>query len=116
MVLVEGLNLKAKRIPKKQLEPVWKSLTDKPYPKIKALILNDSDFNHIIELRQCPEDMMREIEEWGRVLTTKGTDACIFNGDYKEKNEYTILIREKPYHKIEEIIPHELSHIIRGDL
>lgn len=116
MVVVEGLNIKAKRIPKKQLIDVWKTLTDKPYPKIKALILTDDDFNHVIEHRQCPEDMIREIEEWGRVLPTKGTDACIFNGDHKEKTDYIILIRENPYHQLKEIIPHELSHIIRGDL
>jgi hypothetical protein len=116
MVLVEGLNLKAKRVPKKQLLQVWKSLTDKPYPKIQALILNDNDFNHILEHRQCPDDILREIQEWGRILSTKDTDACIFSGDHKQQADYIILIREKPYHKIEEIIPHELTHIIRGDL
>jgi hypothetical protein len=116
MVLVEGLNIKAKRIPKKHLLEVWKTLTDKPYPKIKALILTDADFNHVIEHRQCPEDMLREIEEWGRVLPTKGTDACVFNGDNKEKAAFIILVRENPHHKLEEIIPHELLHIIKGDL
>jgi hypothetical protein len=116
MVIVEGLNIKAKRIPKKQLQQTWENLTDKPYPKIKALILTDDDFNHVIEHRQCPEDMLREIEEWGRVLSTKGTDACIFNGDNKEKADYIILVRENPYHSLEEIIAHELAHIIRGDL
>jgi hypothetical protein len=113
MVIVEGLNIKAKRVPKKQLLQVWESLTDQPYPNIKALILSDNDFNHVIEHRACPEDMLREIEEWGRVLSTKGTDACIFNG---EAADYVILVRENPYHKIEEILPHELLHIINGDL
>jgi hypothetical protein len=116
MVVVEGFNVKAKRIPKKHLLEVWKTLTNKPYPKIKALVLNDDDFNRIIECRQCTEDMIREIQEWGRVLPTKGTDACVFNGNYKEKADFIILIRENPYHQLEEIIPHELSHIIRGDL
>ena len=116
MVLVEGLSLKAKRIPKKQLVPVWESLTDKPYPKINALIVSDTDFNRILKRRQCPEDMLREIEEWGRVLSTKGTDACVFNGDCKGKADFVILIRENPYHKIDDIVQHELSHIIRGDL
>jgi hypothetical protein len=116
LVLVEGLELEIKRIPKKELIMVWKSLTDKPFPKIKAMILSDDDFNHVIEHRNCPEDALREIEEWGRILSTKGTDACVFNGDDKEKADYIILIRKNPYHKLEEIIPHELSHIIRGDL
>lgn len=113
MVIVEGLNVKAKYVPKRQLIHFWESLTDKPFPKVKALILSDNDFNHVLEHRQCPDDMLREIEEWGRVLPTQGTDACVFNG---EKADYTILIRENPYHKIEEILPHELLHIIRGDL
>ena len=71
MVLVEGLKLKAKRIPKKQLMAMWKTLTDKPFPKIKALILNDNDFNHVIEHRHCPEDALRELQEWGRLFQPK---------------------------------------------
>jgi len=116
MVLVEGFKLKAKTIPKKQLEAIWKTLTDKPYPKIKALILNDNDFNHVIEHRRCTEDALRELQEWGRVLSTEGTDACIFNGDKTVKADYVILVRESPYHSLKEIIQHELSHIIKGDL
>ncbi len=116
MVLVEGLKLEAKRIPKKQLMVLWKTLTDKPYPKIKALILNDDDFNHVIEHRHCTEDALRELQEWGRVLSTEGTDACIFNADETAKVDYVILVRENPYHSLKEIIQHELSHIIKGDL
>jgi hypothetical protein len=116
MVLVEGLKLKAKSIPKKQLEAIWKTLTDKPYPKIKALILNDDDFNHVIEHRHCTEDALRELQEWGRVLSTEGTDACIFNGDKTAKADYVILVRDNPYHDLKEILEHELSHILKGDL
>lgn len=116
MVLVEGIRLKAKSIPKKQLVTLWKTLTDKPFPKIKALILNDDDFNHIIEHRHCTEDALRELQEWGRVLSTKGTDACIFNADETAQADYIILVRANPYHSLEEIIQHELSHIIHGDL
>ena len=116
MVLVEGMMLKTKRIPKKLLIANWKKLTDKPYPKITALILSDEDFNHVIEHQGCHEDLLREIQEWGRLLSTQGTDACVFNSDSTNKSEYTILIRKNPYHTLEEIIQHELSHIIRGDL
>lgn len=116
-VLVEGMQMKAKRITEKQLHKAWASLSTKPFPKIKALTLSDEDFNHIIDVRRCPEDNMREIEEWGRILSTKGTDACVFNADLTtEGAEYIILVRQTPYHTLEEIIIHELAHIARGDL
>jgi hypothetical protein len=114
MVLVEGIQMKAKRIHEKQLVKAWKNLSSKPMPKILALQLSDEDFNHVIDLRRCPEDNIREIEEWGRVLSTSGTDACVFNGD--EGIDYVILVRQNPYHSMEEIIVHELRHIARGDL
>jgi hypothetical protein len=116
MVLVEGIDMKAKRIPKKHLVTAWKTLSSKPFPKVKALKLNDDDFNHVVQHRHCPEDELREIEEWGRTLSTKGTDACVFNADETADAEYIILVRENPYHSLGEIILHELSHIARGDL
>ncbi len=118
MVLVEGVEIKkaAKPIRKRQLVKAWRTLSRKPLPKVKALKLSDEDFNHVIEHRQCVEDDLREIEEWGRVLSTSGTDACVFNAEETEDAEYVILVREKPYNSLNQIILHELSHIARGDL
>ena len=115
-MLVEGLQMNAKSIPKKQLAAAWKTLSTTPFPKVKALKVSDDDFNHVLEHRRCLEDDFREIEEWGRVLSTKGTDACVFNGEKTDGADYIILIRENPYHSLDEIIVHELSHIARGDL
>jgi hypothetical protein len=115
-MLAEGINMRAKRIPKKQLVTAWRTLSSKPLPKVKALKLSDDDFNHVLQQRHCLEDDFREIEEWGRILSTKGTDACVFNGDENDDVDYVILVRENPYHSIDEIIVHELSHISRGDL
>ena len=109
--------MKAKHIPKNQLAKAWKTLSSKPLPKVKALKLSDEDFNYVIQHRHCVEDDLREIEEWGKVLSTKGTDACVFNADDTDDDtEYIILVRENPYHSLNEIILHELSHIARGDL
>ncbi len=117
MVLVEGMQMNAKRITEKQLEKAWAILSTKPLPKVKALTLSDEDFNHVIDVRRCPEDDMREIEEWGRILSTKGTDACVFNADQTtEGADFIILVRQTPYHSLEEILVHELAHIARGDL
>jgi len=116
MVLVEDLEMQGEHIPQRQLAAAWKKLSKKPFPKVKAIRLSDEDFNHAIQHRRCLEDELREIEEWGRVLPTKGTDACIFNAEDTDDADYIILIRQNPYHTLEEIIIHELAHIARGDL
>ena len=116
MVLVEELEMHGEIIPQRQLVASWKKLSKKPFPKVKALRLNDEDFNEAIRNRRCFEDDLREIREWGRVLPTKGTDACIFNAEDTKYVDYVILIRQNPYHSLEEIIRHELAHIARGDL
>jgi hypothetical protein len=116
MVLVEGTKMKVKRIPEKQLVKAWKTLSRKQLPKVRALKLSDKDFNHAIQHRHCFEDDLRELKEWSRILSTWATDACVFNADETDDAEYVILVRENPYHSIDEIIVHELSHIARGDL
>jgi hypothetical protein len=115
-VLVEGIQMKAKPIPKRQLVTAWKTLSNKPFPKVKALKLTDDDFNHVLQHRHCLEDDLRELEEWGRILSTKGTDACVFNAEQTDGADFIILVRENPYHSLKEIILHELTHIARGDL
>ncbi len=116
IVTVEGQEMKSKRIHQNKLVKAWKTLSRKPIPRIKALRLSDDDFNEVINQRRCFEDNLREIEEWGSVLSTKGTDACVFKASEKEGGEYVILVREKPFHAIDEIIMHELSHIASGDI
>ena len=116
MITIEGIKVKAKTIPKELLISAWKTLTNEPFPKVKAFQLNDSDFNRVIQLRRCEEDEIREMEEWGRVLTTRGTDACVLTAHEYPDVDYLILIRKNPYHNLREIIRHELSHIAKGDL
>jgi hypothetical protein len=116
MVTIEGIKVNAKTIPKRQLLAEWKTLTDQPFPKMKAFQLKDGDFNRVMRFRRCREDEVREVIEWSRVLTAKGTDACVFNADESAGLEYIILIREKPYHSLHEIIKHELAHVAGGDL
>jgi hypothetical protein len=116
VINIEGIKVKAKTIPKQQLISEWRKLTCKPFPKVRAFRLKDEDFDRVIRLRRCREDEFRELEEWNTILTTEGTDACIFNAEEKSSFDYMILIRENPYHRLEKIIQHEFSHIVRGDL
>ena len=116
MGLAKGVKMKAKHVSKNKLTKAWKKLSGKPLPKVKAFKLGDEDFDYVIQHRHCLEDDLREIEEWGRVLSTKGTDACIFDADEAEDADYIILVRKNSYHSLDDIILHELSHIARGDL
>ncbi len=116
VIMIEGISVRTKSIPKKVLIETWKKLTRKPFPKINAYRLDDDDFDRIIRLRRCVEDEQRELEEWNRILTTEGTDACVFNTAEKTGVDFMILIRKSHFHGIEEIIEHELLHIVKGDL
>jgi hypothetical protein len=116
MVLVEGVELNAEYIPKSKLVTTWKTLSNEPFPRIKALRLIDEDFDHVIQHRRCFEDDLCEMEEWGRLLSVKGTDACVFNASEEDEADYIILVRKTPYHTLDEILLHELLHIAKGDL
>ena len=116
LIAIEGIRVKAKAIPQRQLISIWRRLTSKPFPRVKAFQLKDDAFDRIICLRRCEEDELRELEEWNTFLTTKGTDACVFNAEEASGFDFMILIREKHYHDLERIIEHELAHIARGDL
>ena len=114
MITIEGIRVKSKTIPQKKLVAIWDMLTSKPFPKVKAFQLGDDDFERVIRFRRCDEDMERELEEWGKVLSTEGTDACVFN-NAGTIAEYVVLVRENPYHNIAKILEHELSHIAREE-
>jgi hypothetical protein len=116
MITIAGVKVKARTIPKRQLLPIWETLTTEPFPRVKAFQLEDEDFDYVMQTRNCEEDEHREKEEWGRVLSAGGTDACVFNSDEFADIDYVILIRESPYHSVEEVLEHELSHIVRRDL
>jgi hypothetical protein len=116
MIMIEGVKVKARTIPRKRLFSIWKTLTNEPFPKVKAFQLEDEDFEYVIQTRNCKEDERREKEEWGRVLSAGGTDACVFNSDEFADIDYVILIRESPYHGFMEVLEHELFHIVRRDL
>ena len=116
MVVIQGIRIKTKAIPKRQLESMWRELSSKPFPKVKAFQLKDEDFERVLRLRGCAEDEQREMQEWNTILTTEGTDACVFNAEEASGFDYTILVRENPYHSLGDIIRHELSHIVKGDL
>lgn len=116
LITLEGLRVRAKTIPKNRLVSIWKTLTREPFPEVKAFRMEDEDFEYVLQIKKCTADERREMEEWGRVLSTRGTDACVFNAGENAEVDYVILIRENPYHDTRAILEHELRHIARGDL
>jgi hypothetical protein len=106
LISVEGTKLKAKPIPKKQLLTLWKTLTSKPYPRLKAFKLSARNFDRAIRLRRCKEEQLRELKEWDNILSTEGTDACVFNTEETTGLDIMILIRENHYHELEKILKH----------
>jgi len=113
---IEGSEFKTRIVPRKTVISIWKMLTEKPFPRVMVFQLKDNDFDLAIELMRCRDDQIREIQEWGGVLSTEGTDACVFNDDESADFDYVVLIREDPFHSLGEILRHELVHIVRGDL
>lgn len=116
MVNIDEFDVNARSIPKKQLVSIWRTLTNQPFPNVRAFSLQDEDFEYVLRLRKCRDDERREMLEWGRILSTKGTDACVFNAEEGADVDYVILIRDNPHHRPREILEHELRHIARGDL
>ena len=113
---LEGMRIRGNVIPRNRLISIWNRLTTKPFPKVAAFQLEERDFEHILQLRRCREDELREVQEWGRMLPVKGTDACVLNAEGFVDLDYVIFIRENPYHALDKILEHELSHIANGDL
>jgi hypothetical protein len=116
MITIEGIKVKNHVVPKSKLVAIWKKLVNGPFPRVKAYKLDDTDFENVLRMKRCNEDDLLEIIEWGKILPAKGTDACIFNAQDFINIDYIILIRKNPYHDLEEILEHELSHIAQGDL
>jgi len=112
----EGVRVRGEVIPRDGLVSIWNGLTTKPFPKVAAFQLEECDFEHILRLRRCREDEIREIQEWGRLLSVNGTDACVLNAEGFVDLDYVIFIRQNPYHALDKILEHELSHIVKGDL
>lgn len=115
VITIEGIKVEAKALPQQRLSSIWKELTRKPFPKVKAFQLKDTDFNQVISVRKRREDELRELEEWNAILSPEGTDACVLNAETEASFDYIILGRENPYHSLGKILRHELTHVARND-
>ena len=116
MIKIDGLKVRGRAISKRYLVSKWRQISEAPFPRVSAFQIRDSDFDSVMKTQKCLDNNIRELKEWGRTLTAKGTDACVFNAELTGDVNYIIVIRETPYHDVGEVIEHELAHIARGDL
>ena len=116
MVMIEGVSARGHEVPRQKLYNIWKEISFEPFPKVRAFQIRAKEFSEMLRQQKCLENDVREIKEWGRILSISGTDACVFNAEQQGDVDFIILIRNNPYHTLNEILVHELSHIASSDL
>ena len=116
------------RISEETVCNMWKDMTDKPMPKIEVRIVGNDQYNRIFEqIKNSPEykDLSLEIGEIKKPAVAE--DSAGFTT--KKKDGYLIIIRttdwRKKHNEIrvdiaieswQEVLRHELQHIIRKQI
>jgi Cft2 family RNA processing exonuclease len=119
-VVIEGTRVRGKRIPQKTLRAIWRTLATRRLPRVMALQVTEDAFESALKRMRASDygrvNARREVAEWGQTLSVRGTDACVFNTHECPGVDYVLLVRDKPYHRLGDVLKHELAHIARGDL
>jgi hypothetical protein len=116
------------RISEETVSSMWKDMTDKPMPKIEVQIVGNDQYNKVFErIKNSPEykDLSLEIGEIKKPAVAE--DSAGFTT--KKKDSYLIIIRttdwRKKHNEIrvdiaieswQEVLRHELQHIIRKQI
>ena len=116
------------RISEETVSNMWKDMTDKPMPKIEVRIVGNDQYDRIFErIKNSPEykDLSLEIGETKKPVVAE--DSAGFTT--KKKGGYLIIIRttdwRKKHNEImidiaikfwQEVLRHELQHIIRKQI
>jgi hypothetical protein len=98
-------------IPLKQLSEyglrqIWNSkFKDKPFPKVRAFILKDEEFQRLLKQRQShPSYRDTQFKEYGKIASNEMVEAFIF----KSVDGFVICITE--HSLLLECLEHELRH------
>lgn len=94
---------------KKELEEIWKTLTDKPLPKVEAIVLETREFFRVLGILKSGRHVIDLSElEWGREGLNYPGEAFIFPCE----EGYQICINNGGLLSLKENLIHELNHII----
>lgn len=114
------LQFEGKKISKKKVSKVWKSVTDKPFPftGIEAFLLRNDEMDRVLNLlEKSPNIVSQGVWEYGEELNLQGSDAVVFRGKLgSSSKKYIILIKERGNFTLEENLTHELEHIAKGEV
>jgi hypothetical protein len=101
---------RGEEIYKEHIDRIWRTLTNKPLPKIDASILQNSEFNRVLDITQTSPHF-KDLTEWeyGIEGINDPSEAFVF---YNE-NGFHILIKRGGHNSIEYYLRHELNHILR---
>jgi hypothetical protein len=90
-----------KKVSEHQLRQIWNThFSDKPFPKIQAIILEDKEFLNF--LKQCNRET--QIKEYGEVVPDEKVYGCL------SETPKGLLICVRSSSSLQEILEHELRH------
>lgn len=93
-------------ISQKALLNVWRSISDKPLPKIAAFRFPDKQFYQVLEILQSNEGVTdTRVQEYGVNFDNSLIEACTFEFE----GQMIILVKESS--DLTESLEHELRHI-----
>ena len=114
------LQFEGKKISKKEVLKIWKSVTDKPFPfaGIEAFLLRNEEMDRVLNLlEKSPNIVSQSVCEYGEELNLQGADAVVFRGKLgSSSKKHLILIKERSNFTLEENLTHELEHIAKGEV
>ena len=112
----ERFTFVGKKISKKKVLNVWKTVTDKPFPfgKIKLYLLKNEEFYRVLNiLKKSPNLEDQRIWEYGEKGMDQEIEAVVFGGG---ENDYWVFVKKDGKLTLEENLNHELRHIAKGEV
>jgi len=107
-----------------RLKGLWSRITDRPFPKVVALLLKKEDYEYVMRISENVEaDKLINKVEYGdenlRLTESLGNVSFVRDSvkiDGKPLNNFWIItVREQDFEDIDYTLFHELSHIAHGD-
>ena len=105
------LDIEGHLFSRKELEEIWKTLTDKPLPKVTAIPLETREFYRVLGVLKTGGHVIDHLEwEYGREGLHARKEAFV----YPLEESYLLCIDKGGSNPIEENLKHELNHIIHN--
>jgi len=100
------------QVSERKLAEIWSlKFSDKKFPKVRAFILEDSEFDGLLEcLGRIPTIKDTQLKEYGRVYPNEQVMAFAFPSTI----DAIIIIRENSLFSLDHDLEHELRHIYLG--